>query len=218
MSYKESFFEKYIPEWQHIEWIIHEHVFVVLNKFILWITFGAFIPSFLYYNSQKFQELVPFYWLESLLILVFIKIFYDIFNWYNDVWIITDDAIYDLDWSLLKTKIESVRHESIEGIEIDKNRIWDTLFNKWDIVIHKFGEETLIIENAFSPYKAVDEIEKYIYAEPEEKEDRFELIMNTLGDVVEDYLDRKWVKDPYREWKNRDNDEPRADDYTIDIR
>lgn len=217
MSYKESFFEKYIPEWQEIQWIIHEHILVILDKIILWFAFGAFFPSFLYYHSYKIQELVPFIWLEWLLALTFLKMFYDIFNWYNDVWIITDDAIYDLDWSLLKTNIESVRHENIEGIEIDKHRIWDTLFNKWDIVIHKFGDETLVIENAFSPYKAVDEIEKYIYAEPEEKEDRFELIMNTLWEVVEDYLDKKWIKDPYSEPQKKP-EEPKIDDYTIDIR
>jgi len=216
MSYKEAFFEKYIPEWQEIQGIIHEHIIVILDKIILWLAFGAFIPAFLYYNSGKIQEIVPFYILEWILIISFIKIFYDIFNWYNDVWIITDDGIYDLDWSLLKTNIESVRYENIEGIEIDKHRIWDTLFNKWDIVIHKFGDETLVIENAFSPYKSVDEIEKFIYAEPEAKEDRFELIMNTLGGVVEEYLDRKWVKDPYKE--GNQDDEPEVDEYTIDLR
>jgi len=216
MSYKEAFFEKYIPEWQEIKGIIHEHIIVILDKVILWIIFGAFIPSFLYYNSYKLQELIPFYFLEWILIITFVKIFYDIFNWYNDVWIITDDGIYDLDWSLLKTNIESVRYENIEGIEIDKHRIWDTIFNKWDIVIHKFGDETLVIENAFSPYKAVDEIEAFIHGEPDEKEDRFELIMNTLGGVVEEYLDKKWVKDPYKE--RPQPEEPEIDEYTIDLR
>lgn len=76
------------------------------------------------------QELVPFLWFEVFLLLVFVKIFYDIFNWYNDVWLITNEAIYDLEWSLLKTRLESVKFESIEGIEVEKDRIWDTLFNK----------------------------------------------------------------------------------------
>lgn len=216
MSYKEAFFEKYIPEGQEIQWIVHEHMIVILDKLILWFIFWAFIPAFLYYNSLQIQELIPLYFLEGLLIVVFIKMFYDIFNWYNDVWIVTDEAIYDLDWSLLKTNLESVRHENIEWLEIDKHRIWDTIFNKWDILIHKFWEETIILENAFSPYKSVDMIEQYLHPEPEEPEDRFELIMNTLWWVVEEYLEKKWVKDPYKE--KTEPEEPEVDEYTIDIR
>lgn len=217
MSYKESFFEKYIPEWQEIQWIIHEHIIVILDKFVLWIFFGVFVPTFFYTQSLKLQELIPLSFVEFFLVGVFIKIFYDIFDWYNDVWIITEEAIYDLDWSLLKTNLESIRHENIEWLEIDKHRIWDTIFNKWDILIHKFGEETLVLENAFSPYKAVDTIEQYLHPEPEETEDRFELIMNTLGWVVEEYLSKKGIKDPYHH-EPQEDDEPTPDEYTIDLR
>ena len=220
MAYQNSFFKKYIPEWQEIEWIIHEHIIVIVDKIILWSSFWAFIPSFLYYNSYKLQEVIPFYWLEWILLFTFLKIFYDVFNWYNDVWIITDDSIFDLEWSLLKTKVESIKYEHIEWIEIDKNRIWDTLFNKWNIVIHKFWDESLIIENAFSPYKAVDNIERYLHLEEEPAEDRFEVIMNTLGWVVEEYLDRKWIREEYDnpEKRKKKKYEPKVDDYTIDLR
>lgn len=34
-------------------------------------------------------------------------------------------------------------------------------------------------------------IEPFLFPEPEEKQDRFELIMNTLSGVVEEYLDKK---------------------------
>ncbi len=217
MSYQESFFWKYIPEGQEIQAIVHQHFFVIIGKLILRFAFWVFIPCFLYYNSFMIQDSVPFYWLELWLIFVFIKMFYDIFNWYNDAWILTNEAIYDLEWSLLKTNLEFVRYENIEGIEIDKNRIWDSIFNKWDIVIHKFGDETIVIENAFSPYKAADMIEPLLFPEPDEKKDRFELIMNTLWDVVDDYLDKKWVRDPY-EKTDKKQDPPEADEYTIDMR
>ena len=74
----------------------------------------------------------------------------------------------------------------------------------------------LIIENAFSPYKSVDMIEEFMNPQPEETEDRFELLMNTLGGVVGEYLDRTWVKDPYKE--GHEPDEPEVDEYTIDLR
>lgn len=149
------------------------------------------IPSFIYILfSERIQGLIPFVFLEIFLVLVFLKIFYELFNWYNDVWIITDEAIYDLEWSLLKTKVESIHLESIEGIEIDKHRIWDSIFNKGDIVIHKFGAETVAILNAYNPYKSVDIISSYLLGNDakEEKQDNFDRIMDALSGVVSNYL------------------------------
>jgi hypothetical protein len=109
-----KFYQKHIPEGQHIEAIIHQHWLSVMDSFILWLSFGALLPSFLYYQSERLRDLIPFMYIEILLFLVFFKIVYELFNWYNDVWIITDHAVYDLEWSLLKTKVESIHHENIE--------------------------------------------------------------------------------------------------------
>ena len=62
----------------------------------------AVLPSVFYYYSISIQKIVPFYALEILLIIVFIKTIYDIFDWYNDVWIITDCSVIWLERSLLK--------------------------------------------------------------------------------------------------------------------
>jgi len=131
-------YANYIPESQQVQAVIHQHWLVVFDKFLLWLLLGAVLPSFMFYQSERIQNLIPFVWIELLLFIVFIKIVYELFNWYNDVWIITDEAVYALEWSLLKTNVESVHHSNIEGIEIDRNRIWDSIFNKGDIVIKKF--------------------------------------------------------------------------------
>jgi hypothetical protein len=68
----------------------------------------------LYFISGRFQQLVPFKFFEIYLILVYIKIIYDIFDWYNDVWIITEKSVIDLKWALLYIKMNSVEFESIE--------------------------------------------------------------------------------------------------------
>lgn len=213
------FYEKHIPEGQKIEAIIHQHWLVVMDSFILWVSFGALIPSFLYYQSERIRDFVPFYIMEWLLFLVFLKIVYELYNWYNDVWIVTDTAVYDLEWSLFKTNVESIHHENIEWIEIDKNRIWDSIFNKWDIIIHKFWEEELAIYNAYAPYKSVDIIESFIHPAEEEGEDRFDMIMDTLWWVVTEYLDRHGLKDQYDDPDYIDARKPEIDDrYSIDAR
>jgi len=215
-----NFYIKYIPEWQKIQAIIHQHWLSVLDNFLLWLSFWAIIPSFLYFQSERIREFIPFYYLEWLLALVFIKIIYELFNWYYDVWIVTDQAVYDLEWSLLKTNLESIFHENIEWIEVDKHRIWDNIFNKWDIIIHKFWEEELAIYNAYAPYKSVGIIENFINpVEEDEQQDRFDMIMDTLWWVVTEYLEKNWVKDPYNQNPEDDRPDPEYDDrYTIDTR
>jgi hypothetical protein len=51
---------------------------------------------------------------EIYLIIIFLKLVYDIFNWYNDVWIITETGVVDLEWALFKTTTNSVNYENIE--------------------------------------------------------------------------------------------------------
>ena len=192
-----------------------------MDSFILWLCFWAIFPSFLYYQSERLRELVPFYYIEWLLFLVFLKIVYELFNWYRDVWIITDSAVYDLEWSLLKTKVESIHFENIEWVEIDKHRIWDNIFNKWDIIIHKFWEQELAIYNAYAPYKSVDMLEQFIHPEEDEDEaDKFDMIMDTLSWVVHEYLEKNWLEhSKKKETLDEEADERELDErYTIDTR
>lgn len=220
-------YTKYIPEGQEVQVVIHQHWLAIFDKFILWLLLGAALPSFVYYQSERLQSIIPFIVLEILLFLVFFKIVYELFNWYNDVWIVTDEAVYALEWSLLKTNVESIHHENIEGIEIDRNRIWDSIFHKWDIIIKKFWEEEVAILDAYNPYEAVSAIDAYIHPEIEEEDeqDRFEIVMDALSWVVKDFLERKG----YPEKRQRNNsgeddeayeeqEENEIDAYTLDIR
>jgi len=213
-----NFYEKHIPEGQNIEAIIHQHWLSVMDSFIAWLSFWALLPSFLYYQSERFREVIPFYIMELLLFFVFMKIVYELFNWYRDVWIITDSWVYDLEWSLLKTNVESIHYENIEWVEIDKHRIWDNIFNEWDIIIHKFWEQELAIYNAYAPYKSVDIIESFIHPEEEEDWDKFDMIMDTLWWVVHEYLERNGLEHTQKK-KEQEEIWPDIDSrYTIDTR
>jgi len=213
-----NFYQKHIPEDQEIHAIIHQHWLSVMDSFLLWLSFWALLPSFLYFQSERLRDLIPFYFMEWLLFLVFIKIVYELFNWYRDVWIVTDHWVYSLEWSLLKTRVESIHYENIEWVEIDKHRIWDNIFNKWDIILHKFWEEELALYNAASPYDSIDIIEGFIHPEQEDEEtDKFDMIMDTLGWVVHEYLEKNGLE---HSRKKEDPDQwPEYDErYTVDVR
>lgn len=99
-----DFFTKYISEEQQILWIIHKHFSVIFLKIFFWLSI-AILPTFIFYQSPVLKDFIPFYILEIYLNLIYLKIIYDIFDWYNDVWIIHSNWITDLNWSLLKKKL-----------------------------------------------------------------------------------------------------------------
>ena len=199
-KFETTFFQKYVPEWQSIKWVIHEHWIKIVDNLLVRLWLFTFIPSFLYYYSAWIQNSISFIFFEIYLIIIFLKLIYDVFNWYNDVWIITEQWVIDLDWALLKTSSVSIKYENIEWIWVEQAWIWDKILNKWDVVIHKIWDDEFRLVNAKIPYEALDEIERISKESQEEDidedKDRFDLIMEALGWVVEDYLDRKGMDWP----------------------
>lgn len=216
-SFEEHFFAKYVPEWQKIRGIVHIHWLDIIGKILIGLFLWAFIPSYLYILSERLRDLVPFIALEVLLFLVFIKVVYDIFDWYNDVWIITDHGVVSLERALFKTTTQTLWFNNIEGIEVEKNGIIDSLFRKWDLVIHKIWSDTFILPNANRPYISIDLIEsiKEESMQESEPDHRLSLIMDALWGVVDNYLDKKDKN------KQKDDDfmwEYEVDENTIDLR
>lgn len=213
-KFDKIFFSKYLSEWTEILNIIHKHIVVVLNKIILNYFFWAILPSFLYYYSNTIKLYIPFFLLEIFLIWMFIKWLFDIFDRYNDVWILTEDWVVDLDWKLFSSDNVSVKYESIEWLEIVEKWFLDKLLGKADIIIHKiWWWNQFILEDAVSAYKNVEIIDKklkILKKETEEKskefseqnsEQNFETVLKALTKVVEWYLEDNWYKKDDREEK-----------------
>jgi hypothetical protein len=209
-KFDKIFFSKYLSEWTEILNIIHKHIVVVLNKIILNYFFWVILPSFLYYYSNTIKLYIPFFLLEIFLIWMFIKWLFDIFDRYNDVWILTEDWVVDLDWKLFSSDSVSVKYESIEWLEIVEKWFLDKLLGKADIIIHKiWWWNQFILEDAVSAYKNVEIIDKklkILKKETEEKskefsEQNFETVLKALTKVVEWYLEDNWYKKDDREEK-----------------
>ncbi len=220
-TFDKRFFQKYTPEWQDIRGIVHQHPIDVLWRVFLWLWLGALLPSFLYYYSISIKDLIPFYLLEWFLIIIYIKIIYDIFDWYNDVWIITNDWVIDLDRSIFKAKMQTISYDNIEWLEVEENWIIDKVLKKWDLIIHKIWADAFVIYDAVQPYKALNLIERVKHEIDEEGlmwQDKFDVIMDALWWVVENYLDNKWMTN-----KKIDDEDELIEQYqdnedTIDLR
>ena len=230
-NFEKTFFKKYIPDGLTVKWIIHEHWVKILDKLLLRLWLFTFVPSFLMYNSQFIQDKISFFYFEIYLFIIFLKLIYDIFNWYNDVWIITEEWVVDLDWALLKVTSVSVKYENIEWIGVEQDWIWDKILNKWDIIINKIWDDEFRLIDARVPYKALNEIEKISneikkMAENEKAEKektKFDLVIDALWWVIDGYLDEKWLDwRKILEKKQRHNsnysEKVILEEWTIDLR
>lgn len=226
-NFDKVFFKKYVPVWSKIKWIIHEHFFMIFDKIIVKLILLVIIPSFFYYQSNLLSSNIPFIFLEIYLIIMFFIIIYDIFNWYNDVWIITDSWVVDLDWELFNTSTISVKYSSIEWIEVEQEWIINNFIWKWNLIINRVWTWAFRLDNACCPFSAVDKIEKYsrevgINEDIEDKEAwEFDMIMDALWWVVRDYLEKWWEKEEDIE-KKKEFDEKlekiKNEKWTIDLR
>lgn len=193
-KFDQLFFKSYIPQGSKILWIAHKHLIVILWNIIVNYFFWVLLPTFLYYYSPNIQAMVPFFVLEIFIIGVFLKNIYDVFDWYCDVWIITEDGVIELDWELFSINSTSVRYASIEGIEIAQEWIINTILGKWDIYIHKIGwENTFLLKDASNVEQIKEEVNtfqnQFLKDTPNEAEwGNMEMLIEALSWVVEEYM------------------------------
>lgn len=208
-NFEKTFFKKYVAEWQEINQIFHRHWIRIIDDIILWVVLGVLIPVFLYYNSYLIQEYIEFKYFEIYLFAIYIIIIYKIFDWYNDVLILTETSIIRLEWSIFKSNAQSVDYKHVEWLEVDKSNILDTILKKWDLKILKFWNEQIIFDEAYNPHSIINKIEEITNnLKPTEELTKFDLMMDALWWMVENYL---WKNGKKREDVFKNN----IDDYNL---
>lgn len=199
-NFELHFYSKFLPEWHEIQWIVHKHIFEIFWKLFFWISI-AILPAFVYYVSIKISTYVPFYVLEIFLIILYIKIIYDIFDWYNDVFIVTNKWVIDFRWWSFKQSVNLIDYGWIEWIEVEQSWFLDSMFKKWNLILHKSWDDKTVLENAFNPFKwanLIEELSDWIDIEDDSEkttEERFNMLINTLWWLMEWYVDKTKPKE-----------------------
>ena len=62
---------------------------------------------------------------ELFLVGIYGTLVYVVFDWYNDVWLITDRGVIDVDWQYFSGNIQYIDYHDIHGIEIRTNSFMD---------------------------------------------------------------------------------------------
>lgn len=226
-KFDQIFFKKYISEWAEVIDIAHKHIMVIIDNIILNYFFWVILPTFIYYNSLTVQSFVPFFVLEIFILFIFLKNIYDIFNWYNDVWIITKDGVTELDWALFSSNSTSVKYSSIEWLELIQTGFIDTILWKWDIIIHKVGGENNFLlahaSRAFDILEKIDQLQKSVKQKQQDEEKKetpeqnFETVLKALSWVVEEYLWKSGYQKDDSEEKKKLIEKVKKRAWTIDL-
>ncbi len=128
------------------------------------------------------------------------------FDWYNDVWVITNHGIIDITWNIFSGSTNYLAYDSVHGIEVKSNSFFDSILKKGDIYIHLPTENTeFFLPDASDPQSIVEyihaviqEIEERNHHPEEPVDDRapFELLLDTLTEMVKEHLEKKVHVEP----------------------
>ncbi len=163
MDFGKYFFKGNLEEGEKILYIAHRHVLVLKLSSAKTSFFGIAMPIFLYI---LFPQLLIF--VIPWLLCGFAGLAFQIFDWYCDVWILTNVGVIDIHrnglFDITSTRID---YHMIEGISYRVNGVLQTIFNYGDITVDKLGSKTSVVLNDAANPKNLERIvmkyqEKYV--------------------------------------------------------
>lgn len=129
-----------------------------------------------------------------------------ILNDYFDAMLVTRNGITILTWNgFLQYKTETIYRENVQTITYEQNGLIDAAWNIWDIVIRlehditypfhhvpQPKKQAAIVaawkEKSYGPSMIIDEDEDGM---PRERDEKFDILVETLGEVIVEYMQRK---------------------------
>ncbi len=106
----------------------------------------------------------------------------------------TGIVVFKREW-VLEYKTDNFARERIETVSHTQDSIWDKVFSKWNILIALEHGVTYWFKNVWSPLKyantIIEQKQRYLnnlFDEWETDADKFELLVETLGEVIQDYM------------------------------
>ena len=125
------YFQKYLGEDDELLFVCHRHPILVIDNIMLWCFFGGVLPIFFYLqNTLGVQSVVDKAWFELFLISIYFIIIYQVFDWYNDVWVITNKGIIDITWNIFTGSQSYLSYDAVRGIEVKSTSFFDSILNK----------------------------------------------------------------------------------------
>lgn len=149
---RDYLYRSYLAEGEEILFVIHRHIFMVMKDFLKIGFFGIFLPLFAWW---LFPEIVIFaaLWLA----IGILRFIYEFFDWYYDVWLVTNASIIEIMWEgFFKKSSARIEYHIIQGIGYEVKGFSRTLFNYGTIGLEKFTGNASVFDGAVNPKKKTE--------------------------------------------------------------
>lgn len=152
------FFGEYLESGERVNLVCRRHILVMSGDFFKTFLVGFAFPVALFYFFP-----VMFWPMFLWMILGVLRVFYDIYDWYYRVWLITDRAIIDVrSPGLFDVSTTRIEYHMVEGVSYTVSGFFRTVFNYGDIILEKVGSGTsMTLEGASNPRRIERFILKY---------------------------------------------------------
>lgn len=82
---------------------------------ILWVFFGLFLPGFMYFlDVFHIQSSLSIWYIYGYVFALYVILMYKVFDWYTDVWILTEKTLIDLKWTWFTSNLVIIPFEKVE--------------------------------------------------------------------------------------------------------
>lgn len=161
--FQSLFFSSYVAPEEEIQHVFHRHFFIIIEDIVLWILFGLIVPGIIYtFNIFSIQLMIQGWHIYAYIFLIYFVLIYKIFDWYCDVWILTDKTLIDLRWKWFTSNLVLIPFDKIEGIEVRTYSWIYSILGISDIVAKLLGNESLILKNASNPTELVHALQEAV--------------------------------------------------------
>lgn len=139
----------YLADGEQIQFVIHRHIFMQAKHFLRILFFGIFLPLFFWWLFPAIRAFAMV-WLGIGLI----RFIYEFFDWYYDVWLVTNQSVVEIMWEgFFKKSSARIEYHTIQGIGYEVTGLLRTLFQFGSISLDKFAGNASVFDGAVNPKK-----------------------------------------------------------------
>lgn len=149
---RDFFYKGYLAEGEKIQFVIHRHIFMSGKNFLKIFFFGMFIPLVAWWLFPQIT-LFAVIWLA----VGVLRFTYEFFDWYYDVWLITNASIVEIIWQGFFDKSSArIEYHTIQGIGYEVKGLARTMFNYGIITLEKFAGTASVFDGAANPRRKAE--------------------------------------------------------------
>ena len=203
-SPRDIFFNSHLEDGEEIQRVVHKHWFVIIYEILKVALLGFTIPFFIYYTFPGF------FWLMILwMIVASVRFIYIAFDWYLDAWLLTNQAIIDVEWNgFFDRSAQRIEYTTIEQVSYSFKGFFQTIFRYGNLQVQQPGGDTEI-QNIERPRIVSSEINKLRekYTSDQNFNDE-EKLKDVLTGMVRRHIDKHGLKvNVQQEEEEEDEDE-----------